>query len=322
MAEFNEGMGRGDTDIGIELDRDGDADITALRADIRDTRERMGQTVEDIGHRLNPDRLKQRFKDDLHDATIGKAEHMAKNAAGRVDATRHSFMDHIRENPIPSAMVGIGLGWLLFNSRRDYEVEPVFIPDEQLRADYGPYDEYYPPMPDGQEGEGMIARGREKVSELKDSALEAGHDVADRARDRVSGIAHETRHRFEDITDRAQDRIEHMRHSRGSMEGGQDVRMRAHRLENRFEETLHDSPLAVGAAAVAIGMAIGLSAPATKRESEIMGDTRDRLLDNARDAAREAREKVGERVEQFTHMGDSGHHREERTMGESESGMR
>ncbi len=42
-----------------------------------------------------------------------------EDAVDRVDDTRHSIMDNIRDNPIPAAMVGLGLGWLFINGRRD-----------------------------------------------------------------------------------------------------------------------------------------------------------------------------------------------------------
>src|SRR5688572_12085355 len=109
-----------DPETGSASDRLADMEgPSAIRADIQRTRERMGRTVEELGERLNPDRLKQQVKQNLHDATIGKAENMARNAAYRVDETRHNMMDNIRDNPIPAAMVGIGLGWLLLNNRRN-----------------------------------------------------------------------------------------------------------------------------------------------------------------------------------------------------------
>ena len=94
-----------------------EANTAFLRAEIRETRDRMSDTLDALGDRLNPHRLKAQVKENLREATVGRVENMARNAADRVNGTRHGIMDRIRENPIPAAMVGIGLGWLMFGGR-------------------------------------------------------------------------------------------------------------------------------------------------------------------------------------------------------------
>ena len=54
---------------------------------------------------------------------------------------------------------------------------------------------------------------------------------------------------------------------------------------------IEERPLAVGVAALAIGLLAGVALPATRREDELLGDVRDDLLDSAREAGREALEK-------------------------------
>ena len=116
--------------------RTGAEDTAAIRADIRDTRDRMSQTLDGIGERLNPQLLKERVREEIRDrkdhlkenireATIGRVENMARSAANTVNATRSSITDTIRDNPLPAAMVAIGLGWLLFNGRRNGDTRMV-----------------------------------------------------------------------------------------------------------------------------------------------------------------------------------------------------
>ena len=114
----------------IELARNDDerseADNAAeLRAEIRETRERMGDSLEQLGERLNPGNIKDRVKQDIRDATIGKVENMAHSAADQLDEARQTIgdaqrtvVDVVRDNPIPAAMVGIGLGWIAYNVRQ------------------------------------------------------------------------------------------------------------------------------------------------------------------------------------------------------------
>jgi hypothetical protein len=53
---------------------------------------------------------------------------------------------------------------------------------------------------------------------------------------------------------------------------------------------IEERPLAVGVAALAIGMLAGVALPATRREDRLLGEARDDLLDSARDAGRDALE--------------------------------
>jgi hypothetical protein len=64
-------------------------------------------------------------------------------------------------------------------------------------------------------------------------------------------------------------------------------------VETKYEE----SPMGIGAVALALGLAIGLSVPGTRKETELMGDARDRLLDKTRERIADTTDKV-ERVVQ------------------------
>jgi gas vesicle protein/ElaB/YqjD/DUF883 family membrane-anchored ribosome-binding protein len=292
---------RPDPTIRVEHREPEAEDLAAIRADIRQTRERMSHTVEDIGYRLNPDRLKQQLKDNVHEATIGKAENMARMAVDRVDDTRHSIMDTIRDNPIPAAMVGIGLGWMLFNGRRDdhvhhrsagygYADRPVYPYDAYARGVVEPGLRGYP----DREEEGLMDRVGSTAADAAETVRDRAEDLAHRAEDRVTEIAYDARDTVSHAADRAQSAIGHTASRARSMATGlaRDARHGTHRVEDRFQDALHNSPLAVGAAVMAIGLAAGLAAPATRRESELMGPLRDDVVHRARHAAEDAADRV------------------------------
>ena len=69
---------------------------------------------------------------------------------------------------------------------------------------------------------------------------------------------------------------------RGGLEAG------ARRARRRSGEIFGERPMAVGAAAAALGVLAGLALPATRHEDEALGARRDELLANAREAGREA----------------------------------
>ncbi|MDP9347838.1 MAG: DUF3618 domain-containing protein, partial [Gemmatimonadota bacterium] len=223
-----------------------EADRAAIRADIRETRERMGHTLEELSDRLNPNHLKEQVKHNVREATIGRAEHMARNAVGRVDETRHSIMDTIRDNPLPAAMVGIGLGWLVWNGRRqdsyaaaDYRYRRYPALDDRYAGDlYG--ESYY--RRDLYEEPGVVERASGRLSDLGESARGRAGDLTGQVQETASSLADRTRETASGLADRTQevigDTAARARSAAGSL--AEETRYRTHRLEDRFQGALHE----------------------------------------------------------------------------------
>src|SRR5687768_1518629 len=93
-------------------------DSSVIRAEIEQTRARLGDTVEALGAQLNPTNLKQRVKDGVREATIGRVQHMASNTRDRISETGRGLAQTIRDNPVPAALAATGISWLLFNRER------------------------------------------------------------------------------------------------------------------------------------------------------------------------------------------------------------
>lgn len=70
------------------------------------------------------------------------------------------------------------------------------------------------------------------------------------------------------------------------------ARRMASQARNRWETMLDDNPMALGIAALAAGALIGASLPQTEVENAYLGETRDQLIDSAREVAHDAVEKV------------------------------
>jgi hypothetical protein len=247
-----------DVQIG-RADRDeGTADPATIRAEIRETRERVGDTIEEIGERLNPNRLKEQVKDNIREATIGRVGTMAQNAADRVTETRRTITNIVRENPIPAAMVGVGLGWLIWSGRQ--------------QGMYGGSTRYSSRSVRGRSD--LSARGYAGGTELSGRYAEpsAGFEQA-------GGIGETVKETAGDLADRAQDVA-------GTVADQTRVQTR------RVQEQFYQNPLAIGTATLALGLATGLAAPATRKEAELVGDARDRLVDRVRNVARETTDKV------------------------------
>src|ERR1051325_3010794 len=89
----------------------------ALKSDIDTTRRRMDETMDALGHRLQGrhllDELLGLFRKNDSDgaATREKLKNSAQSAL-------NSVVDTVKENPVPVLLIGAGIGWMIYNSRR------------------------------------------------------------------------------------------------------------------------------------------------------------------------------------------------------------
>jgi ElaB/YqjD/DUF883 family membrane-anchored ribosome-binding protein len=73
--------------------------------------------------------------------------------------------------------------------------------------------------------------------------------------------------------------------------------------QTRVERIVRERPLVAGAAAIGIGAAVSMMLPKTEREDELLGETRDAVVDRAKDVARntvQAAQGVVDSVQQLT----------------------
>jgi hypothetical protein len=252
----------------------------------------------------------------VHDATVGRVEHMVHDARETVTDAGSSVLETIKANPIPAALIGVGLGWLLFGARSSGSSERTMrryrLQGGNERYGYGAGYGYAEgrdeqsfargprrAMRQGQRaignavhqaGEGVSNVGhrvQEGASHLVEGAQETAHNVGEK----VSQLAHDAEHRASELAGDA--RVRGRQVMRGA---GRQMR----RAEQGIESTLRENPLALGAVAIAIGAAIGLALPHTHVEDEWMGDTKDRLLHRAEGAAGQAIHRAEEAVGQLT----------------------
>src|SRR5688572_20644428 len=116
----------------VEGEDSDDSETERIKADIEDTRAELGQTLNEIQERLSPEHLMGQVKETVREATIGKVERVmervgeatepAREAMGRagtaIKETGMSVADSMRRNPIPVALIGLGIGMLCVRSFR------------------------------------------------------------------------------------------------------------------------------------------------------------------------------------------------------------
>ncbi len=229
-----------------------DAETRQIRADIERTRGDMSETIDAIQDRLRPSTI-----------ASNAAANVRETASARMRDVADSEMVHdLRANPIPAAMVGVGvlgLAWMAFGGR-----------DAQHRMSY----------------RGGSRRDWRSIGSRADSGnYYRGTQWRDESP--VETFTHESGSQgIYDVQ------------GRGASEEGyttgmaRTARQTTRRAQNQLQRMVHENPLAVGAAAAVIGAAIGLALPETERENELMGETRDNVVDTVQSKARDAAGRV------------------------------
>jgi len=297
------------------------AEIEWKKAEIEQTRAEMTETITAIKDRLQPqvlmDQAREKVQDATHDAvyrareaTIGRAQDAVENVWYSAREAGTSVANTVRENPIPFALIGIGAAWLLADAMRTRRME------ERWSNDY--YSAYDQPEPGygrgtfpGESGDGR-GRMRETIGDVKDNLREAAATLRERTselagtvKERAAGVADTVRERTGEVADRMMGRVEdvsgRVRERTGEVTGRAAVKASLARMESRdamgsvsecVQSTMQNNPMALGLVALGLGAAIGFLLPETRREHEMMGETRDRLVDTAKEAAGEVKGKV------------------------------
>jgi ElaB/YqjD/DUF883 family membrane-anchored ribosome-binding protein len=232
-------------------------EIERTRAEIVRTRADMSETVDAIQGRLSPENLKEQAKDRVKEATVGKAQEAGSG-----------IVETIRANPVPAALTGLGLGWLLMSARRQQDEHA-----RLRRTPYGQPPRYYDEHGSSGASAGQaLGRARDSVGETASQAQNKAGQVASQAQDKV-----------EEVAGQAQDQASRL---------GDKARYQARRASVGFQRMLRENPLAVGALATGVGAAVGLAIPETAKEHEVMGEARDDLVETAQETAQEAQQKV------------------------------
>ena len=234
-----------------------------IRSEIDRTREDMGETLDAIQDRLNPRNAASRAAGNVRDAAVGRMRQVAHTIQDRMPGSRrqaydsrhgYGFFDRVRENPVPAVLAATGLAWLAFAGRRE---------DQQYRrAIYG----------STRGGRAFVQEGRIDVS----TEESYGSDVAGyRGGDMDEGSGSTMRRASEALSST-----------------GERLRRRSTDVGYRARRFAEYSPIAAAGVAAAVGLAIGMMIPETERENELMGETRDSLLEKGKDTVRQTAQRV------------------------------
>jgi len=198
----------------------------------------------------------------LHDRTTDQGERRMGNGQ-----TTRGWTDIFREHPVPTSLAAASLGYLLM--QRDGGS------NERTRS-YGPRRYGIASAQD----RGWAASGNGEGRGMADTARR----TAQEAREAAGAYGSQAMETVGDMAEDVQERWDHVRE----------------RTVSEFDEWMDENPLAVGAAALAVGLAIGFTSPRTRWEDETMGATRDALIARTSEMAEDGASELAARVTEAT----------------------
>ena len=265
------------SDPGFGRDRNSDQ----IRSDIDRTRADMDETFSALESKLTPTQI------------LEEAWGLFKGGSS-AGATR--LLRVVREHPLPSAVIGLGAGWLLVESSRRSE--------SRDSDDYGYGRGSYDRSGYGRSSYGEPSYGRSSASYrdydfgsdwesessgLLDTARDKVKDVAGSAKDAVSNAADTVGEKAGQLKDQALD-LGHQAQEK-ALQLKRQAKTQVRRARTGFWQTMEENPLLVGAATLALGIIAGLAIPSTDVEDEWMGEKRDQLVDQAKELGQETLDK-------------------------------
>lgn len=183
-----------------------------------------------------------------------------------------SWTRMFRDNPVPASIAAASIGYMLWNRRSassGYETVG-------MRSAYAADDSLGEPTLDTGVS-GATAAVKEQAREVTRSAKDAASAVAEQASSTVQA---------------AQTKAGEV-----SRNVSQTIRTVGTRTSTQFDRWMRDNPMAVGVAALAAGAVVGLTVPRTETENQVMGETRDALIERATDSAQHLKEQVRDKVQ-------------------------
>ena len=213
-----------------------------LEREVEDARGRIDRTVEALRDKMQPKEL------------FDEATKMMGQTSNKVLTTA---VEQLRENPIPIALIGLGVAWLAISQTR------------RASAGSGYPEGYYPTYEGYDEDEGLRAKVKAKAEAAKAKLAE----TAEQAKQRLTSAQAQAGDGLATARGKASEYAHAAQEKAGEY---------GRYAKQRFDQTLDQEPLVIGAIGLAVGAAIGAALPASPVERRYFGPARSKAADAAK----------------------------------------
>jgi ElaB/YqjD/DUF883 family membrane-anchored ribosome-binding protein len=281
-------------------------DPEAIRSDINVTRARMDNTMDELGDRFQPRHLLDevlglfRRSNEGSDGNLRKVREKISHSA---DAAMHAVVDTVKQNPMPALLIGAGVAWMIYESRRDrsgdqYDEDETYARRRDREGvRYDPDLHYDRPLqyPSGEESvqREWSDQGGSKLGEMKEAISEKAAAAGEQVKEKFADVKEQAREKLGHLKERAGEKLQAARERAGEITGkvGERTREVYSKTRERVTTTADEHPLEVGLVCLAAGVFAGLALPTPNAVNRVAGPAADRLRQRARETGTEMLEK-------------------------------
>ncbi|HWE79258.1 MAG TPA: DUF3618 domain-containing protein [Pseudolabrys sp.] len=251
-----------------------------LEREAQATRVRIEQTLAELRLRISPGQIVDQAVDYARDTTGG-------------DFVRN-LSRQVAENPVPVALVGAGLVWLMMAPRRPRDgaleqtgdgsvdmTEPASSNASADRTGTMTSDSRSKAKKAADQAAEIGDKSTEKAGSMASGAYEKSADAAARAYDKAAELAGSAYGRASDAVGRARDT------GSGAYNRARDAASQSMASARGVTKFVREEPLVFAGLGIALGAVIGALLPSTDIENRTMGERSDALKADAMAAARE-----------------------------------
>lgn len=277
----------------------------AIRSEIDTTRRRMDDTMDALGDRLKGRHLLDEILGFFRsDRAQGKAAEIRDKVSTSASSAVHSITDTVKANPVPLLLIGAGVAWMIYSSRKNsssgygtesYGSANPYDPDAE-------YDEplEYPSEASSERTFGETEEtgftvggtaeeytsGESGLQQVKVGLQDKASEAAGQVKQKLRNAGNQVREKTQAATQRAR-------------EAGSRVQARTREVyvqtRTRVVTTADQHPLEMGLACLAAGVAAGLALPTPEKVNQLAGPAMERVRERTREARGQLMEK-GKRV--------------------------
>jgi len=227
-----------------------------LERETEQTRAAIADTLDELRACMTPGRVLDQLADRMSD--------------GATAAFARNLKDQTVSNPLPVALIGTGLAWLMLTSR-------------------------------GTRSRSSLRDAVGEASETAETARELAGDVTETMQGHTTSAADAVQRGYETVTDAAR------RAASTVSDSTKAASQRTLQSGSALVDFCREQPLVLAGFGIALGAVMGALLPATETESQLMGEASDRVKDRAQElvseqyeSAKQAVEKVGARAADVT----------------------
>jgi uncharacterized protein DUF3618 len=246
-----------------------------LEREAEHTRAQLAATLDELRGRMTPGQVFDEVMEYARDGSVGE---FARNLRRQVG-----------NNPVPAALAGLGLAWLMMSAGRATHRGP---------SAAGTTDEWSAGTRDvasrSWDDSARAMHGvRDNVADAAGSAADTARRAMDGMRDTLSGAAASVTDTASSAASRLSEKAKAAGAAFGTVTSEAQSRVSSAASAGRgWLSAAAEQPLVLAGIGIAIGAALGAALPVTETENKLMGEKADKLKERAGDMAAEQYKKA------------------------------